>query len=140
MFIGEYTYSIDEKKRLSIPSKFRDALGKRAVITKGNSGCLVIYPLTAWSKEAVRFESMHDGRDEEAYSRLKLAGAIDVDFDKMGRILVPEYLKSYASLKKNVTILGLSNKIEVWDELKWKAYRDKMEKEMDDIASRLQKK
>lgn len=138
MFIGEYIYTIDEKKRVAIPSKFRKTLGKKAVITRGLDNCLVIYPLGEWEKMAKKLENLPASRmDARSFVRIMLSGAIDVQFDKLGRILIPDYLKSYASLKKNVAILGLSNRIEIWDEAKWKEYKKKTEMAAGDIVERL---
>lgn len=139
MFIGEYIYSIDEKKRLAIPVKFRKALGKQAVITRGIDNCLVIYPLSEWEKLAKKLESLPSSRlDARGFARIMLSGAVDVELDKAGRILIPDYLKDYAILQKNVAILGLSNRIEIWDEEKWQQYKEKTEKEVGDIAGGLQ--
>ncbi|PIS39711.1 MAG: cell division/cell wall cluster transcriptional repressor MraZ [Candidatus Nealsonbacteria bacterium CG08_land_8_20_14_0_20_38_20] len=138
MFIGEYTYLIDEKKRLAIPAKFRKELGGKAVVTRGIDNCLVIYPLPEWKKLAKKLESLPSSRlDSRVFVRIMLSGAVDVELDKLGRILVPDYLKNYASLKKNVSILGLSNRIEIWDEEKWQEYKKKTETEVGDIAERL---
>jgi len=138
MFIGEYIYLIDEKKRLAIPSKFRKALGKKAVITRGLDNCLVIYPLKEWRKNAKKLESLPSGRvDARSFARIMLSGAVDVELDKLGRILIPDYLKSYAFLKKNVAIIGLSNRIEIWDEARWEEYKKKTEMAAVDIAERL---
>jgi len=138
MFIGEYIYSIDDKKRLAIPAKFRKALGKNAVITRGLDNCLVIYPLEEWQKLAKKLENLPSAEsDARAFARIILSGAVDVELDKLGRILVPDYLKNYAFLKKNVAINGLSNKIEVWEETRWKEYKEKTEKQIGDMAQRL---
>jgi MraZ protein len=138
MFIGEYIYSIDDKKRLAIPAKFRKALGKRAVITRGLDNCLVIYPLKEWQKSAKKLENLPSAEsDARAFARIMLSGAVDVELDKLGRILVPDYLKDYAFLKKNVAINGLSNRIEVWEEARWKEYKEKTEKQIGDMAQRL---
>lgn len=138
MFIGEYSYSIDQKKRLAIPSKFRKALGKKAVITRGIENCLVLYPLKEWGKLAKKLESLPTSQmDARGFARIMLSGAVDVELDKLGRILIPDYLKDYSSLKKNVAILGLSNKIEVWDEKKWQEYKKKTEMSVGDMAERL---
>jgi len=138
MFIGEYTYSIDEKKRLAIPAKFRRALGKKAVVTRGIDNCLVIYPMTEWKKLAEKLQGLPSTRvDARGFARIMLSGAVDVELDKMGRILIPDYLKEYASLKKNVAVLGLSNRIEVWDEKVWQAYKKRTEKEVGNMAERL---
>lgn len=138
MLIGEYTYSIDQKKRLAIPSKFRREIGKRAVVTKGIDKCLVVYPLKEWAKLAKKLESLPSFQtDAREFVRLMLSGAVDVGLDKLGRILIPDYLKEYASLKKNVAILGLSNKIEIWDEQGWQNFKKKTETAVGDIAERL---
>ncbi len=93
MFIGEYTYSIDEKKRLAIPAKFRRALGKKAVVTRGIDNCLVIYPMTEWKKLAEKLQGLPSTRvDARGFARIMLSGAVDVELDKMGRILIPDYL------------------------------------------------
>ena len=138
MFIGEYTYSIDEKKRLAIPSKFRKSLSKEAVITRGIDNCLVIYPLNEWEKVARKLESLPSGQgDARGFARIMLSGAASAELDKMGRILIPDYLKKYADLKKNVSVIGLSNRIEIWDEEKWQGYRKKTEMAVGDMAERL---
>lgn len=138
MFIGEYTYLIDEKKRLAIPAKFRKGLGKKAVITRGIDNCLVIYPISEWRKLAEKLEKLpSSGADSRGFVRLMLAGAVDVELDKLGRILIPDYLKDYGSLKKNVSILGLSNRIEIWDGERWQEYKNKTEEKAGDIAERL---
>ncbi len=138
MFIGEYSYTIDHKRRVSIPSKFRSQLGEKAVITRWLENCLVLYPMEEWGKFTEKLERLPGTQiDARGFSRVLLSGAVDVTFDKLGRILIPDYLTEYASLKKNVTIIGLSNKIEIWDEEEWKQYRKDTEKELGDIASKL---
>lgn len=138
MFIGEYTYSIDEKKRLSIPSKFRVELGKKAVLTRGLDNCLVIYPLNEWQKLAQKLESLPTGKiNARDFIRIILSGAVEILLDKLGRILIPDHLKKYAFLKKNVVIIGLSNRIEIWDERRWKEYKEKREKTVAKMAEQL---
>ncbi|XOB40553.1 MAG: division/cell wall cluster transcriptional repressor MraZ [Candidatus Nealsonbacteria bacterium] len=139
MFIGEYSYIIDSKKRVAIPPKFRKTLGKTAVITRGLDNCLIVYPLKEWGGVTKKLEALPNTQvDARGFVRIMLSGAVDVRLDKLGRILIPDYLKDYASLKKEVVVIGLSNKIEIWDEKKWQEYREKTEKEVGDIASRLQ--
>ena len=139
MFIGEYSYTIDHKKRLAIPSKFRKSLGKRAIITRGLDNCLVVYPVKEWQKLTKKLENLPSSKiDARGFSRIILSGAVDVNLDKLGRILIPDYLKKYAGLKKEVMAIGLSNKIEIWDEKNWKDYRQKTEKEIGDMAGRLE--
>jgi len=138
MFIGEYTYSIDQKKRLAIPSKFRKMLGKKVVITRGLDQCLFLYPLNEWRSLAKKLAQLPLSQaDARGFARLMLTGAMEVGFDNLGRILIPDYLKEYASLRKRVVVTGVYNRIEIWDEKKWKIYKSKTEKEVGDIAERL---
>jgi MraZ protein len=138
MFIGEYQYSIDEKKRLAIPPKFRQLLGKKAVITRGLDQSLFLYPAKEWGILAKKLSQLPLSQsDARGFARIMLSGAMEVIFDNLGRILVPDYLKEYAKLKKKVVIAGLYNRIEIWDEIKWKEYKTKTEKEVGDIAERL---
>ena len=138
MFIGEYSYTIDNKRRLSIPSKFRANLGRKAVVTRWLENCLVLYPMKGWEKFTEKLEKLPGTQiDARGFSRILLSGASDVSFDKLGRILIPDYLTEYAALKKNVTIIGLSNKIEIWDRDNWNKYRKITEKGLGDIASKL---
>jgi len=138
MLIGEYIYTIDTKKRIAIPAKMRGALGKKAIITTGLDNCLVIYPLKEWQKLTQKLESLPSGKvDARGLTRIMLSGAVDVELDKLGRILIPDYLKNYANLKKNVAILGLSNRIELWDEKRWKDYKLRTEKGVGEMAAQL---
>ena len=138
MFIGEYTYSVDEKKRLAIPSKFRQLLGKKTVITRGLDSCLFLYPVKEWENLAGKLSKLPLAQaDARGFARLMLTGAMEVALDNLGRILIPDFLKSYAFLRKKVVIAGVYNRIEIWDEGKWKEYKDKTEKSVGDIAERL---
>jgi MraZ protein len=137
-FYGEYTYSIDEKKRLAIPPKFRKILGKKAVITKGLDQCLFLYPAKEWGILAKKLSKLPLSQsDARGFARLMLTGAMEVELDNLGRILIPDYLKEYAKLEKRVVIAGVYNRIEIWDERIWKEYKEKTEKEVGDIAERL---
>jgi len=139
MFIGEYTFTIDNKRRIAIPAKFRRLLGKRAVITRGLDNCLVVYPMEEWKKVAKKLQSLPSSRmDARSFVRILLSGAADVVLDKLGRILVPDYLKKYASLKKNIAIIGIANRIEVWNVDDWTKYKETAEKEVGDMAERLE--
>ena len=138
MFIGEYTYSIDDKKRLAIPGKFRQTLGKKAIITRGLDNCLFLYPAREWEKLAKKLSQLPLAQaDARGFARIMLAGAMEVNLDRLGRILIPDYLKKYASLQKKIVIAGLYNRIEIWDEKNWDLYKQKIEKEAGDIAERL---
>ncbi len=138
MFLGEYNYNIDEKKRLAVPSRFRQKLGKKAVITRGLDNCLFLFPMKEWEKLAEKLSNMPlTQADARGFSRIMLAGAMEVNLDRLGRILVPDYLKKYAGLGKKATIAGLYNRIEIWDQKTWEMYKTKTEKEAGNIAERL---
>jgi MraZ protein len=138
MFIGEYSHTIDNKRRLAIPSKFRRELGKKAVITRGLDNCLFVFPEEEWGVLAKKLGALPLGQsDARGFIRLMLAGAMDVSLDGLGRILVPDYLREYASLKKQVVVTGVFNRLEVWDETLWKQYKGRSEKEIGNMAERL---
>lgn len=139
MLIGEYQHTIDAKKRLALPSKFRTKLGKSVVITKGFESCLVVYTEKEWKDKSDKLGKLSSTQVEaRGLARIMLAGAMSVKLDSLGRILIPDYLKKYAGLKKNVVICGLFNRLEIWDDTKWKEYREKTEKKFGDLASKLE--
>jgi MraZ protein len=138
MFIGTYHHIIDPKKRLAIPIKFRTELGKQMVVTRGLDQSLFLYPQKAWKELAAKLSRLPFSKsDARGFSRLMLAGAMEVELDKVGRVLIPDYLKDYAHLKKSVAIIGMYNRIEIWSEEDWKKYQEKTEKSVGDIAERL---
>ena len=138
MFIGEYQYTIDEKKRLAIPSKFRQLLGKNAVITRGLDNCLFLYPSKEWQSLATKLSKLPLSQsDARGFARLMLTGAMEVDFDNLGRILIPDYLKNYAGLKKKIVVAGVLNRLEIWDQENWERYKQEIEKNNEAIAEKL---
>lgn len=140
MFIGEYSHSIDLKKRLAIPSKFRSELKNKVVVTRGLDKCLFVYPMRVWEELAKKLGTLPMGEaGTRSFIRLMLAGAVDADLDSQGRVLIPDYLKEYAGLDRNVIIAGLFNRLEVWDEKKWNEYKQGAEKNTDEIAEQLGK-
>jgi len=140
MFIGEYNHSVDAKKRLALPSKFRKAIGRNIVVTRGLDKCLFVYPMETWEELAQKLGTMPIGEaGTRSFVRLMLAGATDVNSDAQGRILLPEYLKEYAGVKKDVVVAGLFNRLEIWDEKKWSVYKKNAEKNTDEIAENLGK-
>ncbi|HPN54505.1 MAG TPA: division/cell wall cluster transcriptional repressor MraZ [Candidatus Moranbacteria bacterium] len=140
MFIGEYQHSIDLKKRLALPSKFRKELGKNVVVTRGLDKCLFVYPAKVWKELAEKLGTLPMGESTtRSFVRLMLAGAVDSDVDAQGRVLLPEYLKTYAGLSRNVVVAGLFNRLEIWDEKKWNTYKTGAEKNTDEIAEQLGK-
>lgn len=138
MLIGQYEHTIDSKKRLALPAKFRGELGEKVVITPGVDNCLVIFTEKQWQVESEKLSRLPIGQAEaRSYSRVMLAGAMESALDKLGRILIPDYLKKYAGLNKDVVICGLSNRVEIWDREAWGNYKKNAEKDVADIVSKL---
>ncbi len=138
LLIGEYAHNLDPKKRLSIPAKFRKELGDGAVITRGLDNCLFVFPSKQWNQLAEKLGNMPLAhQDSRSFARLLLSGAMEVEFDSLGRVLIPEYLKNYAELKKIAVIAGLYNRLEIWDQDRWNNYKSNLEKNSDSIAEKL---
>ncbi len=130
MFIGEYTYSIDQKGRVALPAKFRNKLASGCVVTRGLDKSLFIYPMDEWQKIAEKLASLPlTSAKARAFARLMLAGAMDLELDKQGRITIPGYLREFASIENSVVVAGLFDRLEVWSENSWKEYRQKTEKD-----------
>ncbi len=138
MFIGEYSHSIDEKGRMAVPSKMRRDLGSGAVVTRGIDRCLWVFTKKEWQILAEKLSKLPlSDANSRAFARLMLAGAMEVEFDSQGRILLPGYLKEYAGLKKQAVIAGLYTRLEIWDSAKWSSYKEKTEKSTDEISKAL---
>lgn len=138
MFIGEHIHTLDGKKRLSLPSKFRKELGKTVIVTKGLDSCLFVYSQKEWKKFAEKLAELSMGQgDTRAFSRYFLGGALEVDIDSAGRILIPDFLKDIAHLKTKVMVVGLGSRIELWDEERWTSYQRELEKKADVVAEKL---
>lgn len=120
MFMGEYNHTIDAKGRLIIPSKFRDTLGDEFVVTKGLDGCLFVYDNTEWSAFEEKLKSLPlTNKDARQFVRFFLAGATLAEVDKQGRILVPANLREFAGLEKEVVLVGVASRVEIWSKARW---------------------
>ena len=138
MFIGEFNYKIDSKKRLAVPAKFRDDLDGKVVVTRGLDGCLFLYTLEEWEKLAEKISSLPLSQSNaRSFARVMLAGAMELEIDSSGRILLPDYLKEYADLEKEVTIAGVYNRMEIWDKDEWEDYKEEAESDVGDVAEGL---
>jgi MraZ protein len=138
MFIGEYHHTLDDKGRISIPVKFRADLAQGAVVTRGLDRSLFLYTKLEWDKLASKLANLPLGQaDTRAFARFMLAGAMEAEIDASGRVTIPPYLRTYASLTKDVVLTGVHDRIELWDEGTWDQYRSKTEAEGDAIAQRL---
>ena len=140
MFIGEYEHTLDEKKRVSLPKAFRAGLGKKMVMTRGLDNCLFVYSLKNWEKVASKLNELSFAQaDTRGFNRFILSGAVEVDTDSAGRILIPDHQKEFAGLGKTVVFAGVSDRVEVWDSGKWKTYKAHIEKQADSMAETLGK-
>jgi MraZ protein len=147
MFIGEFTHTLDDKKRLSLPSKFRKELGKKVIITHGLDNCLFMFTLSQWNKIAEQLGNLSIGNsDSRGFNRIMLAGAVEIEIDTAGRVLIPDFLREYAGVnisdadKKNngkLVFAGVHTRIEIWEEKRWKSYKEKILKQADSLASKL---
>ena len=138
MLIGEYTHSIDDKNRVSLPAKFRKELGNKIIITPGLDSCLFVFTLKEWSKieEKLGGSSMLQS-DNRGFNRFMFGGAVDTEVDSNGRILLPEFLKERAGIKNKVVIIGVSSRLEIWSEKVWTDYKKTVEKQADTLAEKL---
>lgn len=138
MFMGEYNHTVDPKGRLIIPSKFREALGDRFVVTKGMDGCLFVYDNTEWSAFEEKLKAMPiSKKDSRMFVRHFLSGAIEVEVDKQGRILLPAKLREFAQITKDAVLVGAAGHIEIWSEERWTSLQEEAES-MEEIADRLE--
>lgn len=138
MFIGEYTHTLDPKKRLSLPTVFRKQLGKTVVVTRGLDHCLFMYPRETWRRISERLAGLSFAKaDTRGFNRFMLSGAVELTLDKAGRILIPDFQKSFASLKNSVVLSGVNDRVEIWDEKAWRAYNRTIEQQADAMAEKL---
>ena len=138
MLIGEYEHSIDTKGRLIMPSKLKEDIGEKFVVTKGLDGCLFVYSQAEWKtfEEKLRTFPLTN-KDARALIRFFLAGAMECEIDKQGRFLIPGNLREFAGLEKEVVVIGVLNKIEIWSKDKWLKYSEEENKSADEIAEKM---
>lgn len=138
MFMGEYLHSIDIKGRLILPAKFREGLGDTFIATKGLDNCLFVYTKEEWAILESKLKQLPLAKPEaRAFVRFFFAGAAELECDKQGRVLIPNSLREYARLDKDVVVLGVSNRIEVWSKDAWDTYNDEIGPTVAQIAENL---
>ena len=142
MFYGEFFHSIDRKGRLILPSKFREVAKANFIekffVTRGLDKCLFMFTETEWRSQESKFKSVSFTKSESRkFNRLYFSGAGQIDCDKQGRVLIPKYLKDYAGIKRDVVIIGVSNRIEIWAKDAWQQYYDNSKDSFEDIAEKL---
>lgn len=139
MLIGEYTHTIDDKNRVSLPAKFRSLMGKKIVITPGLDQCLFAFTISEWQKIAEKLSENSSilSSDIRSFTRYMFGGASEVEVDNIGRILVPDFLRERANLKNRVVLIGVQNRLEIWNEKSWADYKKQVEKQADNLAEKL---
>ena len=137
MLIGEYEHSLDAKGRIIMPSKFREDIGEKFVATKGLDGCLFVFSCTEWKKFEEKLATLPiSNKDARSFTRFFFAGAIDCELDKQGRFLVSSNLREFAGFEKDVIIVGMNSRIEIWSKEKWQNMESNLD--ADDIADKMQ--
>ena len=138
MFYGEYQHTVDPKGRVIIPSKFRDGLGDKFIMTKGLDNCLFAYSSEEWSNLEAKLKSLpFTDKDVRAFVRFFFAGATECEVDKQGRILIPQNLREHACLEKDIYAIGVSTRVELWDKTKWEQYSGDENIGSDKIAEKM---
>ena len=138
MLIGEYTHTIDDKNRLSLPAKFRAEMGKKVVVTPGLDGCLFVFAPKQWDNISGRLgESSMLQADTRSFNRYMLGGASEAEVDSLGRVLIPDFLRERANLKEKVAVIGVQTRVELWNEKQWHEYKKGVEKQADTLAEKL---
>lgn len=142
MLIGEYIHTIDEKNRISLPAKFRKELGKKIIITPGLDNCLFVFTLSEWKKVTERLgsgggELSFLKADQRTFNRNMFGQAVDVDVDSIGRILIPDFLKERANLKGSGAVIGVQDRLEIWNDKTWQEYKKGAERQAEGLAEKL---
>lgn len=137
MFIGEYHQKIDDKGRLTIPSKLRYELKEEFIVTRGLDNCLFIYPKEEWIKVINKYKELPNTKDARNFMRFFLSGATEVEFDKQGRINIPTPLINYSNLLKECIVIGVNDRLEVWSKENWESFINANEENLSDIADKL---
>lgn len=138
MLIGEYHHNLDPKGRVAIPAKFKAKFAEGLIVTRGLDNCLFVFPTKEWERVVEKLITLPiSQKDSRAFVRFLLSGAYEANLDNQGRLLIPEYLRKYAQLKKKVVIVGLYTRLEIWDERLWEEYEKEREEQAQEIAERL---
>ncbi|MHB8651965.1 MAG: division/cell wall cluster transcriptional repressor MraZ [Minisyncoccota bacterium] len=137
MLIGEYTHTLDPKKRLSMPSKFRKELGKKVVVTKGFEKCLFVYQMKGWQSAVEKLRNLPTGdASARGIGRFFFGSAVETEVDSLGRILIPDFLKEFSGLNEKVVVVGMYERVELWNEGAWKEYKERVEHDADALAGK----
>jgi MraZ protein len=139
LFYGEYQHTVDSKGRVIIPSRFREGLGESFILTKGLDDCLFAYSRDEWSNLEAKLKTLPlSSKDARAFIRFFFSGAAECEVDKQGRILIPQNLRDYARLDKDIYIIGVSTRVEIWEKTKWESYSSNENLSADKIAEKME--
>jgi MraZ protein len=144
MLIGEYIHTIDEKNRISLPSKFRKEMGKKIIITPGLDQCLFIFTTKEWTKVSKRLSDSDSDlsfltADKRSFNRFMFGRAAEIEVDSIGRILIPDFLKDRIGLKNTAAMIGVEDRVEVWNENAWNKQKEIIERQAEELAEKLGK-
>ncbi len=138
MFYGEYQHTVDPKGRVIIPAKLREGLGEKFILTKGFDNCLFAYSMEEWKNFEEKMKTLPlTDKDARAFVRFFFAGATECEVDKQGRILIAQNLREYASIDKDVYVIGMAARVEVWDKSRWEEYQSGENLNADKLAEKL---
>ena len=138
MFLGEFQHSVDNKGRITVPARFREELGACFYATKGLDNCIFLYPSKEWQLIEEKLRSLPFTRaDVRSFARFFFSGATELEIDKQGRILLPPNLRDYAEIDKDLVIIGVGARVEIWSNSKWAAYNEHAESSYLSIAENL---
>ncbi|MGI6452922.1 MAG: division/cell wall cluster transcriptional repressor MraZ [Syntrophomonadaceae bacterium] len=138
MFLGEYQHALDAKSRITIPAKFREELGERFVLTKGLDNCIFVYSMPEWKKLEQKLQSLPVTRaDVRSFARFFFSGASEIEIDKQGRTVLPSNLKEYAEIDRDIVIIGVGSRLEIWALQRWAEYNQKASLSYEQIAENL---
>lgn len=138
MLMGEYLHTLDKKGRVIVPARFRDELGERFIITRGLDRCLFLYPRREWASLENRLKELPLAKaDARKFMRFFFSGASEVEIDKQGRILIPPQLREHADVQKEVVIIGISNRAEIWSKENWVEYSNESDLSFEQVAEKM---
>ncbi|HOP74976.1 MAG TPA: division/cell wall cluster transcriptional repressor MraZ [Bacillota bacterium] len=138
MFMGEYQHAMDEKGRLIIPAKFREGLGEKFVITRGLDNCLFVYPMEQWKQLEDKIKELPTSHaDTRAFVRMFFSGAVEAELDKQGRVVIPAHLREHARIERDLYVIGVSTKVEIWAKETWESYSSQAQQSYESIAEKI---
>ena len=142
MLIGEYIHTIDNKNRVSLPFKFRKELGKKVIVTPGLDQCLFVFKMSEWEKVSKKLSDSENDlsflkKDKRSFNRFLFGRAVEAEIDSIGRILIPEFLQERIKLSGKAAVIGVKDRVEIWNDKTWMEYRDMAEKQSGELAEKL---